>query len=701
MRFLHARLSAKQLSLPFAAATIFISACAGPSGGFPEAPTPRRNPASLTPPDLYAVSGYLPENTGQRAWVLISGGRIREVTTERPKLAANRIFDTPGTIFPGFMDLSADPEAGVLPLSKLPRSEFANRFEWQRPGSPLSRELKGRLASFNSAEQCASTRWGEMKALIGGTTLLQGTVHPCAEGFGVGNIDFPADVGGERVHAEKEGLPPALLGAVFDPGIVPALKTGASYEQAYRKLLDEKKASGWLSLFREETHNVANALKLLVGEDFGVTPTQMSQKDFDAVEPRLRRWLAGAPYHLHAPEIALQVKRMQRWIFGEPGADGERRGGYLKAKKDEASAYEFLAKDGVLTLPPDLRHYIGHVEGGVRARVLDHLRALGARAVFFPLGAGTRADAYSRTEYHYAKSLGLLHAETVLQGGNAFTTADLEDAARRDLSLVWTPFSNLLLYGETLDVPAAQKAGVNLTLGTGTGGLSSKNLLDELKVARHYLNVRGQKSVTNRQLVEMVTVNAARALRMQDQLGFVKAGYLANLTLLNCSAATDPYDCAVRATPAEVTLVVTGGEMLYGDREIVQAFSKWKNDGGDVELLPRRTPETSNACGFRKAFRGLKATKPDRDLRREGYQLRSVADLEATLEKRYDRQPEKRLPIDPLFACEDTKYTKRLEQFVDQEVLFNRSFRGERRQNSNLSNDWSPRQPNLPTPERR
>lgn len=200
-----ARATATILSLSLA-----LSACAGPRGGFPELPAPRRSPASMTPPDLWAVSGYLPENTGQRAWVLISGNRIREVTTERPKLKKERIFDTAATIFPGFIDLAANPEGGLLPLSKLPHSEFASRFEWQRPGSPLSRELRARLESLNPAEKCASTRWGEVKAVIGGATLVQGSKSACAEQFGAGNIDSPPDLGGEAVHAEKDGLPPEI-----------------------------------------------------------------------------------------------------------------------------------------------------------------------------------------------------------------------------------------------------------------------------------------------------------------------------------------------------------------------------------------------------------------------------------------------------------------------------------------------------------
>ena len=50
--------------------------------------------------------------------------------------------------------------------------------------------------------------------------------------------------------------------------------------------------------------------------------------------------------------------------------------------------------------------------------------------------------------------------------------------------MVWSPLSNLLLYGATADVAAAQAAGVSIGLGSDWSPAGSKNLLGELKVAR-------------------------------------------------------------------------------------------------------------------------------------------------------------------------------------------------------------------------
>ena len=49
--------------------------------------------------------------------------------------------------------------------------------------------------------------------------------------------------------------------------------------------------------------------------------------------------------------------------------------------------------------------------------------------------------------------------------------------------MVWSPMSNLLLYGGTADIAAALAAGVRIGIGSDWSPSGSKNLLGELKVA--------------------------------------------------------------------------------------------------------------------------------------------------------------------------------------------------------------------------
>jgi cytosine/adenosine deaminase-related metal-dependent hydrolase len=58
---------------------------------------------------------------------------------------------------------------------------------------------------------------------------------------------------------------------------------------------------------------------------------------------------------------------------------------------------------------------------------------------------------------------------------------DFDVLASHRASIVWSPFSNLLLYGGTARVEAAAAAGVRIGLGSDWSPTGSKNLLGELR----------------------------------------------------------------------------------------------------------------------------------------------------------------------------------------------------------------------------
>ena len=70
--------------------------------------------------------------------------------------------------------------------------------------------------------------------------------------------------------------------------------------------------------------------------------------------------------------------------------------------------------------------------------------------------------------------------------------------------MVWSPLSNLLLYGGTTNIEAAKSAGVPVSLGSDWSPTGSKNLLNELKVAKTVNEVAGL-GLTDCELVSMAT----------------------------------------------------------------------------------------------------------------------------------------------------------------------------------------------------
>ncbi len=246
----------------------------------------------------------------------------------------------------------------------------------------------------------------------------------------------------------------------------------------------------------------------------------------------------------------------------------------------------------------------------------------------------------SRAEFADLKSKGLLTDATVIVHGVGLETSDFVEMAAapparadgagdgRGAKLVWSPLSNLLLYGKTAAVYDALAAGVLVTLGTDWSPSGSPNLLTELKVADRALrDVRllgGRRSIVaglstdnqtgrarrdaelalDRLLVEMVTINAARAVRWDDQVGSIEAGKLADLLVISHplppaipSLPPSPYRALIDATEADVSLVLVGGEPVAG---AVQEMELLKP--GDFEIV------RSEAGCFEKA---IDVTAPD------------------------------------------------------------------------------------------
>jgi hypothetical protein len=140
--------------------------------------------------------------------------------------------------------------------------------------------------------------------------------------------------------------------------------------------------------------------------------------------------------------------------------------------------------------------------------------------------------------------------------------------ADKEGSMVWSPFSNLLLYSRTSRVEAARAEGVAIGLGSDWSPSGSKNLLGELKVAWLYSQEALQGLFTARDLADMVTRTAARILKWQDVLGSLEPGKRADLVVIDGTSA-DPYDALLRATEASVRLVLINGIPRYGTQELM------------------------------------------------------------------------------------------------------------------------------------
>lgn len=151
---------------------------------------------------------------------------------------------------------------------------------------------------------------------------------------------------------------------------------------------------------------------------------------------------------------------------------------------------------------------------------------------------------------------------------NSLSEEQFQRWGRQGGTLVWSPMSNLWLYGETTDVAAAKQAGLRICLGPDWSITGSKHLLGELKVADLWNRTRLGGLFTDHELCQMATSNPAEALSLQDRIGTIAVGLRADLVVMRDRTA-DPYRNLIESTEADVMLVISDGRSRYGLPELL------------------------------------------------------------------------------------------------------------------------------------
>jgi len=197
-------------------------------------------------------------------------------------------------------------------------------------------------------------------------------------------------------------------------------------------------------------------------------------------------------------------------------------------------------------------------------------------ALYVHLAEGQRDNQRSIDEFTHLVGFGALTEATVIIHGTALTRDQLGDAAAAGASLVWSPQSNLRLYGETTRASDALDVGLPMALGADWLPSGSVSLLAEMKVARQELANQG-RALAARDLVTMVTSGAAGIAGLADQLGSLEVGRPADvLVLARCDP--DPYESVCAAIPNDVELVLIGGDLAYGRADWVRALAATPDD---------------------------------------------------------------------------------------------------------------------------
>ena len=166
----------------------------------------------------------------------------------------------------------------------------------------------------------------------------------------------------------------------------------------------------------------------------------------------------------------------------------------------------------------------------------------------------------------------LIKSNTTIIHGIGLTAKDIELMARQGAKLVWSPRSNIDLYGMTADIPTYLRLGVPVAIGTDWVLSGSMNMPRELACAKNLSENYYNNLLNDRDLWRMATINAALVLGVDDVTGSLKPGKVADIAIFDGSATGNSWSSIVAGRAKDVSLVVRGARVLVGDKTLVDAM---------------------------------------------------------------------------------------------------------------------------------
>ena len=177
-----------------------------------------------------------------------------------------------------------------------------------------------------------------------------------------------------------------------------------------------------------------------------------------------------------------------------------------------------------------------------------------------------------RVNRHAGTSL-LYNGTSVLIHSVPLTETQLQEVLSTNSKIVWSPSSNMVLYGVTAPIQRILQLGIMVSLAPDWTLSGEDDMLAELRFARSYGVTQGIPELTSQKLWEMSTWMAAEVVGLQNHVGRLEAGYRADLAVFG-RTGLNPYDALIDSTATDVRLVLINGVGYYGDTNLQAATAR-------------------------------------------------------------------------------------------------------------------------------
>ena len=188
-----------------------------------------------------------------------------------------------------------------------------------------------------------------------------------------------------------------------------------------------------------------------------------------------------------------------------------------------------------------------------------------------------KANGMSPVEY--LESIGVLGPNLVAAHCIFVDAADEKLLAKRGVGCVHNPSSNMMIASGVSPVAEMRAAGVAVGLGTDgpAGSNNDLDLMEEIDLAAKLAKITKMDplALNAKAVVEMATIDGARALHMEKEIGSLEAGKKADLILISLDEpnAVPMYDVyaqiAYSLKGSDVETVVIGGRTVMREHKLL------------------------------------------------------------------------------------------------------------------------------------
>ena len=190
-------------------------------------------------------------------------------------------------------------------------------------------------------------------------------------------------------------------------------------------------------------------------------------------------------------------------------------------------------------------------------------------------------EATGMTPVAYLEHLGLLDDRLVAAHMILPTPEEIELLAERGVGVAHCPQSNMKIAAGVAPVPAMISAGVAVGIGTdGAGSNNDLDLFEEIDTAAklHKLDSGDPTVLPAQQALAMATIEGARALNMEEEIGSLEPGKRADLIVVATDGlhqrpqdpAANPYSFLVYSTKAaDVRTVIVEGQIVVDNGQVL------------------------------------------------------------------------------------------------------------------------------------